>query len=204
MHLTRVTLLVSFVALLQGCASTPTHKPAESINSQALYQQHLQRIAAIGEFTLQGRIGVQTDGKGFSGSLHWQHDVTHDDIALYSPLGGQVASIKKTAGQVTLEDANGNSITAADAEALTQTALGWRLPLAGLADWSLGRPSSSPIQARTWDEQGFLSTLKQDGWDIEYQNYSEQNGHFLPSKILLKSQKVNLKLLVEKWVNVGG
>jgi len=203
MHLTRATLLLSF-ALLQGCVSTPTHKPVESANSQLLYQQHLQRIAAIGEFTLQGRIGVQTDGKGFSGSLHWQHDVTHDDIALYSPLGGQVAGIKKTTGQVTIEDANGNSRSATDAEALTQSALGWRLPLAGLADWSLGRPTNSPIQASTWDEQGFLRTLKQDGWDIEYQNYSEQNGHFLPGKILLKSEKVNLKLLVEKWVSVGG
>ncbi len=204
MHLTRAILLLSFMALLQGCVSTPTHKPAESANSQLLYQQHLQRIAAIGEFTLQGRIGVQTDGKGFSGSLHWQHDVTHDDIALYSPLGGQVAGIKKTTGQVTIEDANGNSRSATDAEALTQNALGWRLPLAGLADWSLGRPTNSPIQASTWDEQGFLRTLKQDGWDIEYQNYSEQNGHFLPGKILLKSEKVNLKLLVEKWVSVGG
>lgn len=204
LNLLRATLLLSFMALLPGCVSTPIHKPVESANAQALYKQHLQGIATIEKFTIQGRIGVQTDGKGFSGSLHWLHDVAHDDIALYSPLGGQVASIKKTAGQVTLTDANGKSLSATDAEALTQNALGWRLPLAGLADWSLGRPSSSPIQASTWDEQGFLSTLKQDGWNIEYQNYSEQNGHFLPSKILLKSEKVNLKLLVEKWVGVGG
>ena len=203
MPIVRLLLLLSFVVMLQSCVSVPTTKPVENVASLALYQQHLQHIAAIGQFTLQGRIGVQTDGQGFSGSLHWQHNTTNDDIALYSPLGGQVANIKKTTGQVTLEDAKGNSVSAADAETLTQNALGWQLPLAGLADWSLGRPTTSPIKAITWDEQGFLSTLRQDGWDIEYQNYSEQNGQFLPSKIILKSEKVNLKLLVEKWGILG-
>ena len=203
MVLVRAVFLLILFALLQGCATTPTTKLIENEASQALYLQHLQDIASIGQFSLKGRIGVQTDGKGFSGSLHWQHDASNDDIALYSPLGSQVASIKKTADEVTLVDANGNSTSATDTEALTQKTLGWRLPLAGLADWSLGRPTSNPVQARTLDEQGFLSTLQQDGWDIEYQNYSEQNGHFLPGKIVLKSEKVNLKLLVEQWEDLG-
>lgn len=203
MYLVRATLLLGFVALLQACVSAPPIKPATSAASQNLYQQHLQRIAAIEQFSFQGRIGVQTEGKGFSGNLHWQHDIANDDIALYSPLGGQVASIKKTEDKVTLEDANGHSMSAVDAETLTQNALGWRLPITGLADWALGRPTNSPIQASTWDEQGLLRTLKQDGWNIEYQNYTENNGHFLPSKILLKSEKVNLKLLVEQWGNLN-
>jgi outer membrane lipoprotein LolB len=170
--------------------------------SQALYQQHLQNLAGIGQFTLQGRIGVQAEGKGFSGSLNWQHNPADDEIALYSPLGGQVASIKKTADEVTLIDAKGKRISAADTETLTQNTLGWKLPLTGLADWSIGRPTSSAVQASTLDEKGRLLTLKQDGWDIEYQNYSEQNGHFLPGKIVLRSEKLNLKLLIEKWLIV--
>ena len=199
MNLKRITLLLSFVALLQACASAPISSSVEDSASKALYNQHLLNIATITQFTLKGRIGVQTEDKGFSGGLNWQHSASNDDISLYSPLGGQVASIKKTAYKVTLMDAKNNSVSAKDAETLTQTTLGWRLPLTGLADWSLGRPANSAIQAIAWDEQGHLSRLKQDGWDIEYQNYSEQNGHFLPTKILLKSEKVNLKLLVEKW-----
>ena len=199
MHLARKVLLTILITLVASCASLPNVKPTVNTTSQALYQKHLQSIAGIQRFTLKGRIGVQTDGKGFSGSLNWQHDHANDNIALYSPLGGQVASIDKTADKVVLEDAKGKIISAVDAETLTQNALGWKLPLAGLADWSLGRPNNSTIQANTLDEQGRLSTLKQEGWDIEYQNYIENNGIFLPSKILLKSEKVNLKLLVEKW-----
>jgi outer membrane lipoprotein LolB len=199
MNLSRTTLLLSLVALLQACASTPPSKPIKNEESHALYQQHLESIADIDQFTLKGRIGVQADGNGFSGGLNWQHNNLNDDIYLYSPLGGQVASIRKTVDKVTLEDAKGNSVSAPDAETLTQTALGWRLPLGGLADWSLGRPASGDVQSITWNEQGYLTSLKQDDWDIEYQNYSDQNGHFLPTKILLKSKKVNLKLLVEQW-----
>lgn len=199
MSIVRLLWLMGCVAMLQSCASVPASKPMDKVASQTLNQQHLLNITTIEKFTLQGRIGVQAEGEGFSGGLHWQHDSANDNIELYSPLGGQVASIKKTADKVALVDAKGNRISAADAETLTQTALGWQLPLTGLADWSLGRPTNSAIDAITWDEFGHLSTLKQDGWNIEYQNYSEQNGHFLPSKILLRSEKINLKLLVEKW-----
>lgn len=202
MQVARALVLLGLMPALPACVSAPGVKPEPSPASQKLNQQHLQSLASIQQFSLQGRIGVQTYGKGFSGSLHWQHSSTDDDIDLYSPLGSQVASIKKTAGQVTLEDTNGKSYSAVDAETLTQTILGWQLPLKGLADWSIGRPTESAIQDSTWNEQGLLTNLNQDGWIIEYQNYEEQGGYVLPNKIFLKSEKLNLKLLVEKWNNI--
>jgi outer membrane lipoprotein LolB len=202
MRITPLLIAYCLAISTQGCVTTPKQANNIDIASHKLYQKHQEDIKTISKFTLKGRIGVQTEGKGFSGSLTWLHDSANDNIALYSPLGGQVASIEKTADKVTLEDAKGNSISALDAETLTQNTLGWQLPLSGLVDWSLGRPTSSSIQNSTWDEQGHLSTLKQDGWDIEYQNYSEQNKHFLPSKIFLRSEKVNLKLIVENWTTI--
>jgi len=192
-------LLLSTVAFLQACVSIPADTSVKQVASQILYQQHLQNIASIEQFTLQGRIGVQAEGKGFSGGLTWLHTKNNDDISLYSPLGGQVAGITKTVDSVTLVDAKGNNISATDAETLTQNTLGWKLPLSGLADWALGRPTNSTIQSNTWDKLGHLITLKQDDWDIEYQNYSNQNGYFLPQKIVLRNEKVYLKLLIENW-----
>ena len=202
MQLARMFLSISIAVLISGCITIPKPDISPSSASEVLHQAHLQDIAGIDQFSLNGRIGVQAEGKGFSGGLTWQHDKVHDDIALFSPLGGQVAIIKKTAKNVTFEDAKGNSITAIDAEILTQSTLGWKLPLTGLVDWSLGRPRDSAIIASSWDEQGHLSSLKQDGWDIQYQNYAIQNGYFLPRKIVLKNDKVNLKLLIENWTNI--
>ena len=111
----------------------------------------------------------------------------------------KTASTDKSIGEVTLTTQDGRSLKAQDAETLTEKTLGFRLPLTGLSDWALGRPANSKIDAETWDAQGYLSTLKQDGWDISFESYAENNGYSLPSKIVLKSEKVNLKLLVEKW-----
>lgn len=148
---------------------------------------------------MQGRIGVQTEGKGFSGSSNWQHDGQSDNISLFSPLGAQVATIKTAPDGVTLVTEDGKTYRAADVETLTLQNLGWSLPMRGLPDWILGRPAASMIKEQQWDEAGRLTRLKQDGWDIEYSQYIEINGYQLPTKVTLRSPKLNLKLVIERW-----
>lgn len=200
-YFARLCFLLFTLLTLQACVSVPS-RPIDQDATLALHQQHLQKIAQIQRFSLKGRIGVQADGKGFSGSLNWQHDALLDVLALYSPIGGQVANIEKTADIITLTDAKGNAISATDAESLTEKTLGWKLPLAGLADWSLGRPSKNPIQDIAWNAQGLLTKLRQDGWEIQFDDYAQQQDYTLPGKIILKSEKAHLKLLIEHWQNV--
>ncbi len=184
---------------LSGCATILPPTPAPNAESLRTHQQHLATLANIQHFSLKGRLGVVTNPNGFSGGIDWQHLSGTDNIEVYSPLGGKVASIAKTPSEVTLTTQEGHSIKANDAESLTETTLGWRLPLTGLSDWAIGKPTKSKIEASTWNDLGHLTSLKQDGWDISFENYAENSGYFLPSKIVLKSEKVNLKLLVEKW-----
>lgn len=198
--MTRLAFILFTLFCLQACVSAPS-KPIDQAENLALQQQHLQKIAQIQKFAIKGRIGVQTDGKGFSGGLDWQHDDKLDILALYSPLGGQVASIEKTVERVTLTDAKGQQISAVNTDELTQKTLGWQLPLNGLADWVLGRPTQSLIQSSAWDSEGHLINLKQDDWEIEYQDYLNYEGYFLPRKIWLKNNKVRLKLAIEQWHN---
>ena len=197
----RILLLAAL--FLGACATQPVPPSATSATNANINQQHLTTLATIKSFSLKGRLGVITQKQGFSGSIEWQHQQTSDNIDVYSPVGGKVANIAKSTDGVILTDQKGHSIKAQDAESLTDMTLGFRLPLTGLSDWALGKPTTSKIEAATWDEKGQLLTLKQDGWDISYENYTEINGLNLPNKIVLKSDKVNLKLLVEKWIGVG-
>jgi outer membrane lipoprotein LolB len=193
--------LAVLILAVSACATqpkAPTQLPPENL---ALHQQHLAKLTNIQAFSLKGRLGVVTQKQGFSGGIEWQHQTSTDNIDVYSPVGGKVANIAKTPSKVILTDQKGNAITASDAETLTETTLGFRLPLAGLSDWTVGRPTASKVDSSSWDAQGRLVTLKQDGWDIGFENYLENNGTFLPNKIVLKSDKVNLKLIVEKWLN---
>ena len=196
--------IAALMVFLTACVTQPTSSSAPPApTSASINQQHLATLANIKAFSFKGRLGVVTQKQGFSGNIEWQHQQASDNIDVYSPVGGKVANIVKTAEGVILTDQKSRSISAQDAESLTEMTLGFKLPLTGLADWALGKPTVNIVEASTWDEKGRLLTLKQDGWDIAYDNYTETNGVDLPNKIVLKSEKVNLKLLAEKWVSIN-
>lgn len=192
-------VLFTFVFFLSGCVHAPSTTTPKNSQQLNLAAQHLKKISQIQKFTLKGRVGLQNAGKGFSGQLQWQHQPERDLLTLYSPLGSQVAIIEKTPQQVTLTDAKGNQLSADDLETLTQKTLGWSIPLEGLIDWSLGRPSAANIQYNTWDEQGRLLKLKQDNWDIDYQSYVEVQDYILPNRLTLRLENLYLKLIIEDW-----
>lgn len=202
--LTYIGLSVLLALILGGCVTAPPiagSKPQQ----QQLNQQHLLKIAAIKEFSLKGRIAVNTEGKGYSGGLTWAHNPETDKIEMFSPLGSKVSEITKNNAEVTLTTSDGKHFNAIDAETLTQNILGWRLPLSGLVDWVVGHPAVNSGVATdiTLDELGRIMSLKQDGWDIEYAQYADYDGYSLPSKITLRSPKVNLKFVVESWGGVN-
>ncbi len=199
MHSIRAFMLLCLLAILAACSSLPTQVPTTTPASLSLHQQHLASLSRIQRFELKGRLGVQADGKGYSASILWQHDTEQDDIRIYSPLGGQLARIQKTANGIRLEDAQGQVSVGKDAESLTQALLGWRLPLTGLADWALGRPANSAMASLTWDEAGHTLSLNEADWDIAYQHYQASPEAFLPHKLTLINTRVQLKLIVEKW-----
>lgn len=199
MHSIRAYMTLCLLATLAACSSLPTQAPSATTASLGLHQQHLASLGRIQRFELKGRLGVQADGKGYSASLIWQHNAEQDDIRIYSPLGGQLARIQKTADGIRLEDAQGQLSVGKDAESLTQALLGWRLPLAGLADWALGRPVNAAMASLTWDEAGHTLSLNEADWAIAYQQYQASSGVFLPHKLNLKNARVQLKLIVEKW-----
>jgi len=190
---------------LSGCSSVPpkTANPVATTpaitQTQDVHQLHLASIEHIQNFTVDGRIGVQTDGRGVSGSIHWQHLDKRDDIDLYSPMGGKIAAVKTTDDNVTLVSSDGKTYSASDAETLTQQTLGWRLPVTNLLDWALGRPTKDMIEKAIWDDAGKLKKLVQDGWEIDYLEYRDSDGYQLPSKFTLRNPKLYLKLIIERW-----
>lgn len=199
------TLSAGIIALT-GCANAP-NKPVsiDQANSSALSTleakkvQHQASLALIRDFTLDGRIGVQADGRGFSGKMRWQHLNQFDTIDLYSPLGSKVVGIESNATGVKLVSSDGNTVTSSDVESLTEQTMGWRLPAHCLEDWALGRATDAPISSATWDDEGRLSKLNQDGWEIQYLDYQNSNGYQLPSKLNLRNTKLYLKLVIDNW-----
>lgn len=185
--------------MLAGCAPLQPLPPG---TAPAAYQQHAQSVANISTFALNGRIAILTEKKGFSGSMRWHHHAEGDEIGFYSPMGTQLGQISAGADGVTLTTNDKKTYSAVDAETLTQETLGWSLPMTGLSDWVLGRPTPGEAQMLAWDTSGHILRMRQNGWEIEYPQYMEAEGRQLPGKIVMKSEKLDLKLVVEQWVGI--
>lgn len=171
---------------LGGCASTVT-VPSAPVD---------MRLSA--NWTLQGRIGIQTDMQSVSGALHWQHREQSDELLLTSPLGQGVARIVINAEGAVLEMPNQPVRRAADAESLTRETLGYALPVAGLIWWVQAQPAPDRVFEATRDAVGRLARLKQDGWVIDYLQYAvDAPGR--PRKLLVAREGLEIRLVADNW-----
>ena len=169
----------TLLALLLGaCAQAPSAPPAPDT-----------------EFDLAGRLAARYGEESFSGNLAWRHARSSDEMLISTPLGQGVARIAREGDAVTLSTAEPREYHAADAESLTQQVLGFRLPLAGLADWVRARPAPGSPARTEYAADGRLARLEQRGWQIEYQEYAGER----PSRIRLAYPGIELRLVISRW-----
>ena len=148
------------------------------------------------EFELRGRIAVRYRDEAASGNIAWRHALASDEVLITSPLGQGVARIVRDAGQVTLTTQDGREHRAADTEALTEQVLGFRVPLAGLADWVRGKAAPGMVRERR-DAAGRLVELEQAGWKIDYEAWSEDGAR--PTRLKLVYPGMELRLAIAEW-----
>ena len=171
-----VWLSLVFV-LIAGCAQLQTKVPEDV------------------EFDLSGRLAARYGKDAFSGNIAWRHAKSADEMLITSTLGAGVARIVRDGDSVVLTTAEPREYRARDAEALTEEVLGFRLPLAGLADWVRGRPSDPAAAKAEYDPEGRLRSLDERGWKIDYQEYEGK----LPSRMRLTYPDIELRLAISKW-----
>jgi outer membrane lipoprotein LolB len=146
------------------------------------------------QFELAGRLAARYRNEAFTGNLSWRHARDGDELLISTPLGQGVARIVRQGDLVTLTTADGEQ-SAADAESLTEQTLGFRLPLAGLADWVRGRPSPDTPALTDYGGDGKLARLQQSGWNVDYQAYEGQR----PARMRLTYPGIELRLAISEW-----
>lgn len=183
--MTRSIAALWLALALSGCATTAP-VPSAPVDAQ---------LSA--SWTLQGRIGIQTDEQSLSGTLHWQHREQSDELLLTSPLGQGVARIVINAEGAVLDMPNQPARYAADAESLTREALGYSLPVAGLVWWVQARPAPGRLFETRLDAAGRLAQLKQDGWVIDYQYAADASAR--PRRLVVARDGLEIRLVADSW-----
>ena len=169
---------VALAALAAGCAQAPLEPPGGAL-----------------EFQVLGRLAARYNNDGFTGNVDWRHARTGDDMLISTPLGQGVARIVRQGDATQITTANGRQYRAPDAETLTEQALGFRLPLAGLADWVRGEPAPGiPSQATRFPD-GRIQVLSQNDWRIEYLAYEAGR----PKLMQLNYPGVQLRFVISEW-----
>lgn len=147
------------------------------------------------EFDLTARLAARYGNEAFSANIAWRHARSSDEMLMTSALGAGVARIARDGNSVVLKTAEGREYQASDPEALTEEVLGFRLPLAGLADWVRGRASNQQTSRAQYGEDGRLRLLEERGWKIEYLEYQDR----LPSRMRLTYPNIELRLAISEW-----
>ncbi|MBI3529841.1 MAG: outer membrane lipoprotein LolB [Betaproteobacteria bacterium] len=181
-----VLALCGVLSVLAGCAST---RPAQVLPASNV---------SISAFSLNGRVAVKLDDRGYTASLRWRHSAMRDSLRLLSPLGSVVGEIEADSDGATLTTGDKKVHRSNDVQSLTREVLGWDLPLAGLRYWVTGRADpGSPVQAQSRDDNERLKSLTQNDWRIAYIEYFGDSA--LPARLSLAYDRLNLRLIVEHW-----
>ncbi len=197
-------LIGCLIILLHGCKTIPTVTPSDAVATTVLFDPatSAQKTPAY-DFNILGRIAIQDEKQSFSGSFRWAHFAANDEILLFTPLGQAVAEITRDAEEVRLITSKMEGYYANDVEALTEQILGWRLPLDGLRYWIQGLHSPLTAAEKDLDRQNQLLTIRQDGWHIHYNSFTQTSFSTapLPKNISLffENQKLKIRLIVDNW-----
>lgn len=195
----RHLLVFSLIALLAGCAGLTSREAVEGQGTPADWQAHKKQITQLDGWQINGKIGIRAPRDSGSATLFWLQRQDYYDIRLSGPLGGGAARLTGRPGNILLEVSNRGRYQAESPEALLREQLRLDLPVSNLLWWIRGLPAPDSRSRITLDSDSHLARLEQDGWQVEYQRYAEQNGYALPERLKLYGQDLEITLVIKDW-----
>jgi outer membrane lipoprotein LolB len=197
--LVRPLIVFSLIALLAGCSSLTSREALEGQGDSARWQAHKQQVGSLDAWQISGKVGIRAPKDSGSGTLFGLQRQDYYDIRLSGPLGRGAARLTGRPGAILLEVANQGRYKAASPEALLQQQLGLNLPVSHLLWWIRGLPSPNSKSRLTLDSASRLAQLRQDGWEVDYLSYAEQNGFWLPERLKLNGHDLQVTLVIKDW-----
>lgn len=157
------------------------------------------KAESISSWVISGAMAAKGPKKSWSASVNWrQQGMSSYQIRLYGPLGGGTVIIERAGGTVTYKDGP-KVASSGHADELLQRETGIRLPVNNLYYWVRGIPAPGGVQGVKYDQNHHITSLKQAGYVLNYDSYTNVNNVALPSRIRLHGHGVSIKLVVKRW-----
>ncbi|HPE59308.1 MAG TPA: lipoprotein insertase outer membrane protein LolB [Thiolinea sp.] len=207
--MTRNGILLLCLLSTAGCATqsrapaTPA-RPVAGATPEQQWGQRQQRLAAMRQWTLDGRVGLSIRQQSWSFGMNWEQQGNGEyRMDINNPLtGALMAHIQQQGSKVTLKAADGKLYQDSDAERLLQRQLKLRFPLKNMRYWvrAVPEPGKAVTSVRL-DNLGRPEQLVQDGWVISYSAYKGDDTFALPGRIQLEraAEQVKARVVAKEW-----
>lgn len=187
------------IACMVGCAGNRVvSRPAGVVS--AAQGERAAAVAAIENFSFNGRVAVGNGRDGGSAQIEWRQRGVHADIVLRAPVSGQTWRLSGADGSGwTLHGTRAEVARGDDAEALLLRETGWRLPFAALRRWLFGLAFDDGDLVELRENGLPARLLSADGWKVEYVDYDESRTPPLATRVRADRAPHKVRLAIGEW-----
>lgn len=183
-------------ALISACV-TPKSLELPELSD---WENRQDVLVGVDEWEFAGRIGVSAGDEGFNGQLRWRQDGVVFRARINGPLGIGTVFINGDRRKITVTDRNGDITELHDAEVELRQMYGWTIPVTSLRFWALGIPDPGSPAETEFGEDGQLSKLRQQNWEVDITQYREGGGQLMPRRLTAVNDDVKVRLVIDNWV----
>lgn len=209
LKLLKFTIIGLMALIITACASTPAGNP---FNQPMSWPARAKMQHSVTHWRTKGSMGISVNGKSGIAYVDWylKNKNTYA-IDLSGPLGIGDTLLESTPQNVQLLKQGNLIAQSSNADQLLEQELGWSLPVENLYYWIRGIPAPNLRAKMTWDQYNHLQTLKQQGWSVEYLQYTRipnsLPGLDLPTEIVLTyptpDPTLKFKINIASWQVFG-
>lgn len=204
------TLLLSM--LLVACQHTPptqSKAPQQAepwLRDNSAFQNNYRDFQSRALWRYSAKIGLRTNALNEQASLVWRLHDQSNTVRLFGPLGMGAVRIEFDDFGVQISDSGGVLHRGTNAQKLLTRIVGWPLPVEAMSYWLFALPDPRKAFEYRLNDQGYISTMNQLGWNIDFSDYRDYQGKVLPRKILANKRfadehlgQVSVRLITKDW-----
>ncbi|XOZ33682.1 lipoprotein insertase outer membrane protein LolB [Halomonadaceae bacterium KBTZ08] len=194
-----------FVLLLQGCMTAPPAPPPDDSLTReqpADWQERAAKLRQVRLWQLQGKMAIRHEQGNDSAVIRqWNQEGDQFLIELSSAFMGMGSvRLEGSPAFLTITASDGEQYRSDDPDALIRKTLGWSLPVEALYVWVRGLPLQDSPAELFFDQQGRISHLRQQGWEVHYERYASLAGVAeVPHALTATRDDLRLKLVITQW-----
>jgi outer membrane lipoprotein LolB len=198
-------LIISGTIFLSACQNMLSQSSNQApLNQHIAWKDRETQLKTLNQWKIHGKIGgkvtIQQKTQDISAELVWEQNNNTYDVHLFGPFGSNMVRIFGDLQNASLITYSENETISHNARYLLKEKTGLDLPVTDLYYWVRGLPAPKLHATLHFDTYNHLTSLEQDGFKIQYLNYTAVNNRVdLPSLLAITGKNTSVRISIKDW-----